>query len=98
MERRQLSWQRGDRVDGLVGGDLLDRLTATDCLHGTPGLELGAVARRLLIDGSPDYARAPSSEVKDRAFPGKPDHLTCYPNAPKFASFGSEGCCPNGNI
>ena len=39
-----------------------------------------------------------ASEVKDRAFPGKPDHLTCYPNASKFASFGSEGCCSNGNI
>ena len=27
----------------MVGGDLLDRLAATDHLHGDPGLELGTV-------------------------------------------------------
>ena len=32
-----------DRVDGVVGGDLLDRLAATDRLHGDLGLELGTV-------------------------------------------------------
>ena len=32
-----------DRVDGVVGGDFLDRLAATDRLHGDPGFELGAV-------------------------------------------------------
>jgi hypothetical protein len=32
-----------DRVDGVVGSDLLDRLAATDRLHGDPGLELGTV-------------------------------------------------------
>jgi len=36
-----------DRVDGMVGGDLLDRLAATDRLHGDPGLELGAVGAAL---------------------------------------------------
>jgi hypothetical protein len=32
----------------MVGDDLLDRLAATDRLHGDPGLELGTVGRRLL--------------------------------------------------
>jgi len=32
-----------NRVDGVIGGDLLDRLAATDRLHGDPGLELRAV-------------------------------------------------------
>ena len=36
-----------DRVDGVVGGDLLDRLAATDRLHGDPGLELGAMSAAL---------------------------------------------------
>jgi len=31
----------------VVGGDLLDRLAATDRLHGDPGLELGAVGAAL---------------------------------------------------
>jgi len=31
----------------MVGGDLLDRLAATDRLHGDPGLELGAVGAAL---------------------------------------------------
>jgi len=36
-----------DRVDGMVSGNLLDRLAATDRLHGDPGLELRAVASAL---------------------------------------------------
>jgi hypothetical protein len=36
-----------DRVDGVVGCDLLDRLVATDRLRGDPGLELGAVGAAL---------------------------------------------------
>ena len=36
-----------DRVDGMVGSDLLDRLAATDLLHGDSGLELGAVGPAL---------------------------------------------------
>ena len=31
----------------MVGGDLLDRLAATDRLHGDPGLELGTVGAAL---------------------------------------------------
>jgi len=34
-------------VDGVVGGDLLDRLAATDRFHGDPGLELGTVGAAL---------------------------------------------------
>jgi len=36
-----------DRVDGEVSGDLLDRLAATDRLHGDTGLELKAVGSAL---------------------------------------------------
>jgi len=32
-----------DRVDSVVGGDLMDRLPATDRFHGDPGLELRAM-------------------------------------------------------
>ena len=31
----------------MVSGDLLDRLAATDRLHGDPGLELGTVSAAL---------------------------------------------------
>ena len=30
-------------LDGVIGGNPLDRLAATDRIHGDPGLELGAV-------------------------------------------------------
>lgn len=36
-----------DRVNGVVGGDLLNRLAATDRLHGDPALELRAVGAAL---------------------------------------------------
>jgi hypothetical protein len=36
-----------DRVNGMVSGDLLDRLAATDSFHGAPGLELGTVGAAL---------------------------------------------------
>ena len=36
-----------DGVDGVIGGDLLDRLAATDRLHGDLGLELGAMGAAL---------------------------------------------------
>ena len=32
-----------NRVDGMISGDLLDRLAATDRLHGDSGLKFGAV-------------------------------------------------------
>jgi len=36
-----------DRVDGVIGGDLLDRLAATDRLHGDSGLEFDTVGSAL---------------------------------------------------
>jgi len=36
-----------DGVNGVISGDLLDGLAATDRLHGDPGLELGAVSAAL---------------------------------------------------
>ena len=36
-----------NRVNGVISGDLLDRLAATDRLHGDLGLELGAVGAAL---------------------------------------------------
>ena len=42
-----------DRVDGVVGSDLLHGLAATDHLHGDPGLELGTVGAALAHGGSP---------------------------------------------
>jgi len=34
-------------MDGVISGDLLDRLAATDRLRGDPGPELGAVGAAL---------------------------------------------------
>jgi hypothetical protein len=34
-------------LDGVIGGNPLDRLAATDRLHGDPGLELGAMGAAL---------------------------------------------------
>ena len=47
----------------MVGGDFLDRLAATDRLHGDPGLELGTVGaafaellrRRLCLQWGPHF-------------------------------------------
>jgi hypothetical protein len=71
------------RFDGVVGGDLLDRLAATDRLHDDLGLEFGTVgeafAQLLRIKGfacggSPLHGRCPSSKVDERGCPEKPDH------------------------
>ena len=58
----------------MISGNLLDRLTATDRLHGNPGLELGTVGASL-IGGSPHQGRYPASEVIDGTCPEKPVHL-----------------------
>ena len=47
IEQLPLPLAHLDRVDGVFGGDLLDRLAATDCLHGDPGLELGTMGAAL---------------------------------------------------
>jgi hypothetical protein len=43
IEQLPLPLAHLDWMDGMVGGDFLDRLAATDRLHGDPGLELGTV-------------------------------------------------------
>ena len=47
IEQLPLPLAHLDWMDGMVGGDLLDRLAATDRLHGDPGLELGTVGAAL---------------------------------------------------
>lgn len=66
-----------NRVDGVIGGDLLDRLAATDRLHGDSGLEFGTVGAALAHEWEPPFqGRYPASEVNDGTCPEKPDHLT----------------------
>jgi hypothetical protein len=55
--------------DGVVCSDLLDRLTATDRLHGDPRLTSCLWVRRVLIGGSPVQGRFPASEVNDGGCP-----------------------------
>jgi len=65
-----------DRVDGVVGGDLLDCLAATDRLHGDPGFELGAVGEAFAHPWEPPFqGRYPATKVNDGACPEKPVHL-----------------------
>jgi len=53
-----------DRVDGVVGGDLLDRLAATDRLHSDPGRELGTVGSALAHRWEPPFrGGAPSQRL-----------------------------------
>ena len=64
-----------NRVDGVIGGDLLDRLVVTDGFHGDSGLW----ARRLLMSGESSLqGRYPASEVNDGTYPEKPDQLICF--------------------
>ena len=44
-----------NRVDGVIGGDLLDRLAATNRLHGDSGLEFGTVGAALAHEWSPHF-------------------------------------------
>jgi hypothetical protein len=48
-----------DWVDAMVGGDLLDRLAATDRLHGNLGLELGTVGAALVHRWEPPLGAVP---------------------------------------
>jgi hypothetical protein len=65
VERRHLSWQSGDRVDGVVGGDLLNLLAATDRPMGrSVALNSGLWVRHLLIGGGPeDQGRCPPQRL-----------------------------------
>jgi hypothetical protein len=76
VQHLSLSLAYLDRLDRVISRDLLDRLAATDRLHGYSGLEFGTVVRRLIIGGSPDQGRYPASEVNDGACPEKPVHLS----------------------
>jgi hypothetical protein len=46
-------------LNGGIGGDLLDRLAATDHLHGDPGLEFGTVAAAPAHGWEPRSAAVP---------------------------------------
>lgn len=56
------------------GGDLLDCLAVSDCLHGEPGLELDTVGARLLnsigedcaYSGRPESGRVAVLEFNDK--------------------------------
>ena len=50
-------------MDGVVSGDLLDRLAATDRLHGDPGLELGTVGTALAHRWEPRSGRSPPQRL-----------------------------------
>jgi len=81
-----------DRVDGVIGGDLLVRLAATDRRHGDSGLERGVVERRLLnsfgegfANGeSPVQEQYPASQVNDGG-------LSRKKNSPPLSSVISSG-------
>jgi hypothetical protein len=49
-----------DGMDGVISGDLLDRLATTDRLHGDSGFEFGTVGAALALGGSPDQGRCPA--------------------------------------
>ena len=66
-----------NRVDGVIGGDLLDRLATTDRLHGDSGLDFGTVGAALAREWQPPFQRKDSaSEVNDGTCPEKPVHLS----------------------
>ncbi len=52
-----------DRVNGVVGSDLLGRLAATDRLHGDSGLELGAVGAALAHRWGPRSGGTPPQRL-----------------------------------
>ena len=49
-----------NRVDGVIGSDLLDRLAATNRLHGDSGLELGTMGAALAHRWEPLSGAVPS--------------------------------------
>ena len=57
-----------NRVDGVIGGDSLDRLAITVRLHGDSGLEFGTVGAALAHEWDPPLqGRCPASKVNDWA-------------------------------
>ena len=75
-----------NRVDGVIGSDLLDRLAATDRLHGDSGLELGTMGAALTHRWEPFQGRYPASEVNDgdcpKASPPQGKPLLCDDGRP----------------
>ena len=49
----------------MISGDLLDRLSASDRLHGDPGLELGAIGAALAhVVGAPFRGGTPPHKLR----------------------------------
>ncbi len=65
IQKRQLPRAHLDGMSRVIGGDLLDRLAATDCLHGDPGLELGAMGQAFVCSsvGAPVRGRTPPQRL-----------------------------------
>jgi len=76
IQELPLPLARLDRVDAVVGGDLLVRLAATDRLHGDSGLNSGLCVRRLLSGGSSVLARYRALKVNDGNCQENPLHLS----------------------
>jgi hypothetical protein len=64
-------------MDGVLSGDLPDRLAATDRFHGDSGLELGAMGAALADRWEPRSGALPRLRGNDRTCPAKPVHLSC---------------------
>ena len=63
-------------MDRVIGGDLLDRLAATDRFHGDPRLEFRTVGAALAHEWEPPFqGRYPASEVNDGTCPEKLNQL-----------------------
>ncbi len=70
-----------DGVDGVISGDLLDRLAATDRFHGDSGLELGAMGAAFAhMAGAPVRGGTP------------PQKLTMGPVQKKQTTSSMRGC------
>ena len=64
-----------DRVNGVIGGNLLECLATTDRLHGDSGLELRAMGAAFAMGGNPLSGAVHRLNVNDGTSPEKPDHL-----------------------
>ena len=68
-----------NRVDDVIGDDLLDRLAATDRRVGDSGLEFGTMGAALAHGWEPPFqGRYPASEVNDGTCSEKQDQLTLH--------------------
>ncbi len=90
-KRRPLPLADLDRLNGVVDNDLLDRLAATDRLHGDLGLELGTVGSALaeLLRKRLRLRWVPRSEAVPR-LRGKRWGRSRKTRQPQFESIGVE--------